>query len=41
MNKVRQIRPRRRGAQRSGAHYLAAIKDDGRHVFYDGELVRT
>ncbi len=25
---------------RSGAHYLAAIKDDGRHVYYDGELVR-
>jgi len=24
---------------RSGAHYLAAIKDDGRHVYYDGELV--
>jgi len=25
---------------RSGADYLASIKDDGRHVYYDGELVR-
>jgi 4-hydroxyphenylacetate 3-monooxygenase len=27
------------GAMRTGADYLAAIKDDGRHVYYEGERV--
>jgi 4-hydroxyphenylacetate 3-monooxygenase len=27
-------------ALRTGAHYLASIADDGRHVYYDGELVK-
>jgi 4-hydroxyphenylacetate 3-monooxygenase len=27
-------------AMRTGAHYLASIADDGRHVYYEGELVK-
>jgi 4-hydroxyphenylacetate 3-monooxygenase len=27
-------------AMRSGADYLAAIKEDGRHVYFDGDVVK-
>jgi 4-hydroxyphenylacetate 3-monooxygenase len=32
--------PSKTGAMRSGADYLASIKNDGRSVFFDGEAVR-
>ena len=28
------------GAMRSGADYLASIREDGRHVYFDGELIK-
>jgi 4-hydroxyphenylacetate 3-monooxygenase len=33
-------KPSKTGAIRTGADYLAAIKDDGRNVFFDGDVVR-
>ena len=33
-------KPSKTGAIRTGADYLASIKDDGRHVVFDGDVVR-
>jgi 4-hydroxyphenylacetate 3-monooxygenase len=33
-------KPSKTGAIRTGADYLASIKNDGRHVVFDGDVVR-
>ena len=35
-----RAKPSKTATARTGAQYLAAIKDDGRSVYFDGELVR-
>jgi len=36
----KSITPETAGSARNGADYLASIKDDGRQVYFDGDVVK-